>query len=91
MPTWKAVWSAVPFLRAADEVWALQPDGLPWDLGEVLGELPACTVSREIDVLVAGATAGRESGDCVVVMSNGGFGGIHELLCQRLESLHARD
>ena len=72
-------------LASADAVWALQPPDLPWDLARVLGELPDCRVETDIAAIVAGACDGRTAGDCLVVMSNGGFGGIHEQLCAALE------
>jgi UDP-N-acetylmuramate: L-alanyl-gamma-D-glutamyl-meso-diaminopimelate ligase len=74
-------------LHAADAVWLYQPDDLSWDIREVTAALrvPA-TVSADIDALVASVTAFARSGDRLVVMSNGGFGGIHEKLLAALAS-----
>jgi UDP-N-acetylmuramate: L-alanyl-gamma-D-glutamyl-meso-diaminopimelate ligase len=66
-------------LHAADAVWLYQPDDLAWDIREVSATLRVpTTVSTDIDTLVASVTAYARSGDRLVVMSNGGFGGIHE-------------
>jgi UDP-N-acetylmuramate: L-alanyl-gamma-D-glutamyl-meso-diaminopimelate ligase len=38
-----------------------------------------------IDDIVSGIVAERQPGDLVVIMSNGGFGGIHQKLLHALE------
>jgi UDP-N-acetylmuramate: L-alanyl-gamma-D-glutamyl-meso-diaminopimelate ligase len=43
-------------------------------------------VSDSIDALVAAVAAAVVPGDRVVVMSNGGFGGIHEKLLDKLKA-----
>ena len=43
----------------------------------------AC-VRDDLDALVAAVAADARAGDPVLVMSNGGFGGIHEKLLERL-------
>lgn len=76
-------------LHEADEVWLYQPPGLDWDLHDVVDELGAKGhVADNIDELVATLVAILKPGDHVLIMSNGGFGGIHEKL---LEQLSARD
>lgn len=76
-----------PSLQAADQVFLYQPAGLDWDLGDVVDALgeKACLV-HDIDELAALATQQASSGDHLLVMSNGGFGGIHEKLLARLAS-----
>lgn len=71
-------------LQTADEVWVLQPADLPWDLAAALDGVNNCHVVNDTDAIVRGACADRVAGDCLVVMSNGGFGGIHERLCEQL-------
>ena len=44
-------------------------------------------VEDDLDALVDAITAIARSGDQVLVMSNGGFGGIHEKLLGRLQEL----
>jgi UDP-N-acetylmuramate: L-alanyl-gamma-D-glutamyl-meso-diaminopimelate ligase len=40
---------------------------------------------RKVDDIVAAIVAERRDGDVVVLMSNGGFGGIHHKLLHALE------
>ena len=72
-------------LRDASAVWLFQPEELSWDLNEVRVDLPVpTTVLDDIDALVASLVAYARPGDRLVVMSNGGFGGIHEKLLAAL-------
>jgi UDP-N-acetylmuramate: L-alanyl-gamma-D-glutamyl-meso-diaminopimelate ligase len=73
-----------PSLAGADRVWAFQPANLPWQLSAELANLPAATVATDIDSIVRAVCAEARPGDELVVMSNGGFGGIHDLLCAGL-------
>ncbi len=72
-------------LAGADRVWAYQPDNLPWQLADELGDLPAASVHTDIAAIVEDVAAVARPGDDVVIMSNGGFGGIHGLICSALE------
>ncbi len=72
-------------LAAADAVWLFQPPDLGWDLRAVGATLGApLEVSADIDALVVSVSAVARPGDSLVVMSNGGFGGIHERLLAAL-------
>ncbi|WP_417766098.1 UDP-N-acetylmuramate:L-alanyl-gamma-D-glutamyl-meso-diaminopimelate ligase [Spongiibacter tropicus] len=73
---------------AADEVLWYQPPGLDWSLDAVIAgsQVPA-RLSTDLDDCVASLTAALKSGDHLVIMSNGGFGGVHQRL---LESLRNR-
>lgn len=63
-------------------------DSLGWNLAEALAPLGARGQAfSEIDGLVRAVVAAAQPGDQVVVMSNGGFGGIHQKL---LDALAAR-
>ncbi|UCE76158.1 MAG: UDP-N-acetylmuramate:L-alanyl-gamma-D-glutamyl-meso-diaminopimelate ligase [Gammaproteobacteria bacterium] len=79
-------------LAEADAVWLYQPGELDWDLREVAATLirPAL-VAADIDELVAAVVDYARPGDRVVVMSNGGFGGIHGKLLDKLQSLKTQD
>ncbi len=68
----------------ADRVIWYQPPGLDWSLEPVVAESPVpASVSRDLDELVA--TVAAEPGPLhVVIMSNGGFGGVHEKLLTAL-------
>ncbi len=75
-------------LAGADQVWVYNPPNLGWDLGETIAPLGArAQVAREVGDLVARLAATLQPGDHVLVMSNGGFGGLHGHL---LEALGAR-
>jgi len=68
-------------MRSADRVWLYRPEHLDWSLDEVMQglDMPANAVTS-IDELVRQVVAEVRPGDHVLVMSNGGFGGIHEKL-----------
>jgi len=72
-------------LADADAVWLYQPDDLSWDIREVTAGLAVpLVISDTVDELVASITEQAQPGDRLVVMSNGGFGGIHEKLLEQL-------
>jgi len=74
-------------LGAADRVWLYQPAGLDWDLDGVAAALgDKARVLPEVPALVAALAAELEAGDRVLVMSNGGFGGLHGRLLDALRS-----
>ena len=63
-------------------------DALGWNLSEALAPLGArAQTFSDIDGLVRAVSAAVQPGDQIVVMSNGGFGGIHQKL---LDALAAR-
>jgi UDP-N-acetylmuramate: L-alanyl-gamma-D-glutamyl-meso-diaminopimelate ligase len=70
---------------AADEVIWYQPEGMDWDLSAVVA---ASSVSAQlmssIDDIINRIVTEAKSGDAVVIMSNGGFGGIHQRLLAAL-------
>ncbi len=75
-------------LALADEVYVYQPEGLDWDMQSVMEQLgDKAKLYGNIDELVVNVTAKRSSGDQLLVMSNGGFGGIHDKLLDALTSL----
>jgi UDP-N-acetylmuramate: L-alanyl-gamma-D-glutamyl-meso-diaminopimelate ligase len=74
-----------PSLAAADAVWMFAPPDLGWDAGAVVASLGAKgRVARTLDELLAGLVAAALPGDQVLVMSNGGFGGLHGKLLEAL-------
>ncbi len=75
-------------LSGADAVWIYQPEDMSWDVREVIQGLSAPSfVADDIDQLVVSIVDKARAGDQLVVMSNGGFGGIHEKLLAALEKL----
>ena len=60
--------------------------GLGWDAAAVFAPLGArASCVDELDALIAAVVSDCHPGDHIVVMSNGGFGGIHAKLLNRLE------
>ncbi|WEM42037.1 UDP-N-acetylmuramate:L-alanyl-gamma-D-glutamyl-meso-diaminopimelate ligase [Photobacterium sp. DA100] len=76
-----------PALAAADEVFIYQPDNIPWSVDEIAEhcQQPAQT-DGDLDALVGKVVASARPGDNILVMSNGGFGGIHGKLLAALEA-----
>ena len=71
-------------LKDADAVFCYGAN-LGWDARESLAPLgDKAIVKDDLNELVAAIAAVAQSGDQVLVMSNGSFGGIHEKLLQRL-------
>jgi UDP-N-acetylmuramate: L-alanyl-gamma-D-glutamyl-meso-diaminopimelate ligase len=71
-------------LSGADRVYCYSA-GLAWDAGAVLAPLGArASVWGDLDRLLQDLTAELRAGDHVLIMSNGGFGGIHQKLLAAL-------
>ncbi|MDP1996212.1 MAG: cyanophycin synthetase, partial [Gallionella sp.] len=71
-------------LKAADLVFCYAGN-LGWDARGALAPLgDKAVVKDDLDELIEAITAAAKSGDHVLVMSNGGFGGIHEKLLKKL-------
>ncbi len=72
-------------LRGAHRSWLFQPPGVHWPVSEVAEALGArAGWHQDLDTLVADVVADARPGDCLLVMSNGGFGGIHDKLLAAL-------
>ncbi|HZW20096.1 UDP-N-acetylmuramate:L-alanyl-gamma-D-glutamyl-meso-diaminopimelate ligase [Noviherbaspirillum sp.] len=60
-------------------------DALGWNLGEVLAPLGAkAGAYDDLDTLVQAIVKAAQPGDHVLVMSNGGFGGVHQKILDAL-------
>lgn len=69
----------------ADSVFWFQPPGLDWSLEEVVAlQAGRGQLFSDLDQLVAAVVAQASPLDRIVVMSNGGFGGVHERLLAAL-------
>jgi UDP-N-acetylmuramate: L-alanyl-gamma-D-glutamyl-meso-diaminopimelate ligase len=76
-----------PALAGADQVWLYTPPDLGWDTGAVLAALgERAHASGEVDALARELARAARPGDHVVIMSNGGFGGLHGKLLDALQS-----
>ena len=70
-----------PALDAADAVFLFQPPEISWCLDELASRCKApAVVYDEMDALVAAISSQAQPDDVILVMSNGGFGGIFEKL-----------
>lgn len=74
-----------PALADADAVFVYQPDTIPWQVSEITEHLsqPAFW-SASLDELVSQICQFAQTGDHILVMSNGAFGGIHGKLLASL-------
>ena len=58
---------------------------LGWSLGDALAPLGRkASAYEEIDTLVAAIAQAAQPGDHIIVMSNGGFGGVHQKILEAL-------
>ena len=73
-------------LKEADYVFCYSGN-LDWDANNALSPLGAkACVENDLDALIEDIANTARPGDHILVMSNGGFGGIHEKLLKRLQS-----
>ena len=71
----------------ADAVWLLAPPDLGWDVSQVSGALGTRgRTAASVEVLLAGLLTAVRAGDHVLIMSNGGFGGLHDKLLAALRT-----
>jgi UDP-N-acetylmuramate: L-alanyl-gamma-D-glutamyl-meso-diaminopimelate ligase len=60
-------------------------DALGWNLGEALAPLGGkASAYDDLDILVQAVVGAAKPGDHVLVMSNGGFGGVHQKILDAL-------
>jgi UDP-N-acetylmuramate: L-alanyl-gamma-D-glutamyl-meso-diaminopimelate ligase len=75
-----------PSLAGADSVWMFAPPDLGWDAGAVVKTLgEKGQVAGSLDDLLRGLVGNARQGDQVLIMSNGGFGGLHGKLLEALK------
>jgi UDP-N-acetylmuramate: L-alanyl-gamma-D-glutamyl-meso-diaminopimelate ligase len=80
-----------PSLAGADSVLLFAPPDLGWDAGAVARAIGSkAATAPDIDTLLALLDASLRPGDHVLVMSNGGFGGLHGKLIERLRRRQER-
>ncbi len=74
-------------LAGADEIWLYAPPSVNWDVRSAMAPLGArARTETDFETLLAHLTPSLRSGDQVLIMSNGGFGGLHTRLLGALES-----
>lgn len=74
-----------PSASLADGVIWYEPVGLDWSVKEAIGDAINQTVMNDIDDIVNHIATIAKAGDSVIVMSNGGFGGIHTKIVNALK------
>lgn len=71
--------------RDADVIFLYQPEDISWDLMQSTKSLGnRRRVFTEIDEIISATVEIAEPGTHIIIMSNGGFGGIHHKLIERL-------
>jgi len=68
-------------MQGADRIWMHEPGDLTWSMTDVAQTtgVPA-SVSGSVQAIIDEVVREARPGDHILVMSNGGFGGIHERL-----------
>ncbi len=82
--------SALPgsVAQASEVIW-YQPEGLDWSLDGVVAQSSVPSrVENSIDAIIEQVVATAAPGTRIVIMSNGGFGGIHQRMAKALEARH---
>ena len=73
-------------LEGADRVFVYQAPNVGWDVAGALRPLGTrASVVNDLGVLTDAVIGEAQRGDHILIMSNGGFGGFHEKLIDRLE------
>ncbi|WP_261816558.1 UDP-N-acetylmuramate:L-alanyl-gamma-D-glutamyl-meso-diaminopimelate ligase [Vibrio gallicus] len=76
-------------LNLADRVYMYQPDNIEWSVSEVAQQCSQPSfVSDSVSQLVESLVKESQAGDHILIMSNGGFEGIHTKLLSALEAKH---
>jgi UDP-N-acetylmuramate: L-alanyl-gamma-D-glutamyl-meso-diaminopimelate ligase len=72
-------------LAGADETWLYAPPQIGWNVSQAVTALGARVhVIDDLDALVNALSTHLRAGDHVLIMSNGGFGGLHTRLLEIL-------
>jgi len=73
-------------LTDADRVFVYRAPNVKWDVAAAMQPLgERASVSGDLTQLVDAVTAELRSGDHLLIMSNGGFGSVHEKLIECLQ------
>ena len=81
-----------PALAAADEVFMFTPPDLGWDTAPLMHQLGARGHAvAAVDAMAIAVAQQAAAGDSILIMSNGGFGGLHEKLLTALGQRFAHD
>ncbi|MBL4911367.1 MAG: UDP-N-acetylmuramate:L-alanyl-gamma-D-glutamyl-meso-diaminopimelate ligase [Alteromonadaceae bacterium] len=76
-----------PSLALADQVFIFQGEQVKWSVDELINQCQQpCEVSNNINALVSKVANIAQAGDHILIMSNGGFGGFHAKLLNKLKT-----
>ncbi len=78
--------SLAPSAALADKVIWYEPANLSWGLVDAIGDAPNQQVLASVDAIISHITDNAQPGDAVIIMSNGGFEGIHGRLVAALRA-----
>ncbi|MDO4449513.1 MAG: UDP-N-acetylmuramate:L-alanyl-gamma-D-glutamyl-meso-diaminopimelate ligase [Moraxella sp.] len=78
-----------PSASLANQVIWYEPKDLAWGLSEAIGDAPNQVVLGSIDEILGFIDKNIQTGDAIIVMSNGGFEGIHGKIVELLKSRSA--
>ncbi len=71
--------------QQAGEICLYQPEGMDWNLGDVVAQSKAkANIFSSTDTIIEHLLAETKSGDHILIMSNGGFEGIHQRMLDAL-------
>lgn len=74
-------------LHDANDVLLFEPANSGWSLAAVAEQMPGrAQVFQSVELIVAALVEKASAGDHIVIMSNGGFGGIHQKLLDALSA-----
>lgn len=74
-----------PSLKQADEIHFYQPDNLTWRVSDIAKQCHQPTFCYDsIDDLIHKLTEQIQENDVILIMSNGGFGGVHKKITEAL-------
>jgi UDP-N-acetylmuramate: L-alanyl-gamma-D-glutamyl-meso-diaminopimelate ligase len=80
--TLAASWSS------ADQVFIFEPSNLTWSMDDLLAQSNVIAMLyKDMNLLIKSIISYAKPGDHILVMSNGSFGGIHDLLIEKLAKI----
>jgi len=78
-------------LQHADMIYVYQGDNVEWSVADLIKDCNApCEVSADLNELITHITRNAQADDTIVIMSNGGFGGIHNKLLTSLAQKYSK-
>jgi len=75
-------------LEQADDAYLFEPDGLDWSL-QAQAKAAGRSCDNQVDTIIEKVCKKAKAGQHILIMSNGGFAGIHQKLVAALEAKFA--